>query len=212
MANKTAISKAVNTLIPSTTDEPISKKDLGYRAAKQRDGFGSLKAWGKAHVVGFPSDISKDDELEIKSGMQQRYAELKPAIEYGVVEGQYLPLSGLASRPKEVVKIGVEYAYSFTQQQFGKLKGENPNLHKVIKEVRDNTSTYVSNTYKELTKPESVKRERGASKDFDEFVKAWFDDTAKTRLVSAKARGDLTADDKRFSKAKVAFMTIWNAK
>lgn len=196
---------------PLTTTEPVSLKDLGYKSAQQRDGFGSLKAWAKAHVKGFPSDISKDDELEIKSGMQQRYAEIKGITEYGVVEGKYLPLASLASKPKEVVKIGVEYAYHYTQQQFGKLKGENPSLHAVVAEVRKATSTYVSNTYKDLTKPEGVKRERGASKDFDEFITAMFD-TAKTRLTSAKARGDLTADDKRFSKAKVAFMTIWNAK
>ena len=199
--------------VPVTTDEPVSLKDLGYKSAQQRDGFSSLKAWGKAHVKGFPSDVSKDDETEIKSGMQQRYAELKGITEYGVVEGKYIAMSELkGNRPKEVIKIGVEYAYHYTQQQFGKLKGENPELHKVVGELRKLTSTYVSNTYKELTKPESVKRERGATKDFDEFVVAWFNETAKQRLISGKARGDLTADDKRFSKAKVAFMTIWNAK
>lgn len=206
------MAKANSVVTPITTTEPVSLKDLGYKSAQQRDGFSNLKAWAKAHVKGFPSDVSKDDEGEIKSGMQQRYAELKGITEYGVVEGKYIPMSELSSRPKEVVKIGVEYAYSFTQQQFGKLKGDSPELHKVIGAIRALTSTYVSNTYKELTKPESVKRERGATKDFDEFVVAWFNETAKQRLISGKARGDLTADDKRFSKAKVAFMTIWNAK
>ena len=211
MANKTAINKAVETLIPSTTNEPQSLKDLGYKSAQHRDGFSNLKSWAKAHVKGFPSDISKDDENEIKSGMRQRYAEIKGITEYGVIEGKYIPMSQIHGKPLEIVKIGVEYAYSFTQQQFGKLKGENPSLHGVIFEIRKNTSTYVSNAFKDLTKPESVKRQRGASKDFDEFITAMFD-TAKTRLTSAKSRGDLTADDKKFSKAKVAFMTIWKAK
>ena len=206
------MANAKTVVTPVTTLDPVSLKDLGYKSAQQRDGFSSLKAWGKAHVKGFPSDVSKDDEAEIKSGMQQRYSELKGITEYGVVEGKYILLSELASKPKEVIKIGVEYAYHYTQQQFGKLKGENPELHKIVGELRKLTSTYVSNTYKELTKPESVKRERGATKDFSEFVEAWFNDTAKQRLISGKARGDLTADDKRFSKAKVAFMTIWNAK
>jgi hypothetical protein len=58
---------------------------------------------------------------------------------------------------------------------------------------------------------EGKERQRGANKDFVEFVEAWFKDTAPTRLKSASARGDSTADDKRFNEAKVAFMVKWNA-
>jgi hypothetical protein len=196
---------------PHTSDEPVNLKDLGYKVAKTGDGLKTLGAWAVAHIKGFPKDVSKEDEQAIKEGMRLRYSELKPTVEYGVVEGKYILLSELASKPKEVVKVGVEYAYSYTQQAFGKLKSDNPELHAIVKEWRNKTSDYVGNAYRTLVAnaTEKKKRERGASKDFDEFVLAWFDDTAKTRLVSAKARGDLTADDKLFSKAKVAFMTVW---
>ena len=45
--------------------------------------------------------------------------------------------------------------------------------------------------------------------DFGEFVEDWFKESAPTRLISAKNRGDKTADDKRWNEAKVAFMVKW---
>jgi hypothetical protein len=54
-------------------------------------------------------------------------------------------------------------------------------------------------------------RERTANKDFAEFVTAWMNDAAPTRLISAKNRGDASADTKKFNEAKVAFMVKWNA-
>jgi hypothetical protein len=54
-------------------------------------------------------------------------------------------------------------------------------------------------------------RERTANKDFAEFVTAWMNDAAPTRLISAKNRGDSSADTKKFNEAKVAFMVKWNA-
>jgi hypothetical protein len=50
---------------------------------------------------------------------------------------------------------------------------------------------------------------RTANKNFGEFIEHWFKEAAPTRLISAKNRGDKTADDKRWNEAKVAFMVKW---
>jgi hypothetical protein len=88
----------------------------------------------------------------------------------------------------------------------------------LIGKVRDKTSTYCSNRLAELkrvairlqkdaTGEESSTRK--ANKNFEEFVDDWFKDTAEDRLKTAKSRGDATADAKRFTNAKIAFMTKW---
>ena len=191
-----------------------SLENLGYTQAVSNDTLEDKAHEAIAKIPGFPETCPDESKAALVSGYRKRYAEKNPSETYAVIDGNYVLATPDMEKNKKVEKleIGVEYAYHYTQQQFGKLKGENPELHKIVGEIRKLTSTYVSNTYKELTKPESVKRERGATKDFSEFVEAWFNDTAKQRLISGKARGDLTADEKRFSKAKVAFMTIWNAK
>ena len=191
--------------------EPTSLSDLGYRVSKSLDTVGDYKAWAKAHIKGFPSDISKEDESAVKSGMQQRYSEIKPALEYGVVEGNYVLLSELASRPREVVKVGVEYAYSMSNQEFGKLREKNPGLHAILKEVRFKCSQYVSNAWNTLIK-ESKPRTRGTTDDFITwlFKDKGGIDTIRTRCKNAKVqRQDDTADPKKLEKAIIAFKVAY---
>ena len=191
--------------------EPTSLTDLGYKVSKSLDTVSDYRAWAKAHIKGFPADVSKEDEGQVKSGMQQRYSELKPAIEYGVVEGNYVLLSELASRPKEVVKIGVEYAFSMSNQEFGKMREKNPSLHGVIKEVRTNANKYVSNAWNTLIK-ESKPRNRSTTDDFITwlFKDKGGIDTIRTRCKNAKVqRQDDTADTKKLEKAIIAFKVAY---
>ena len=84
-----------------------------------------------------------------------------------------------------------------------------------MKTIREKTSTYCSNRLGDLKRAankilnEGKERNRGVNKDFGEFVEDWFKEIATARLVSAKNRGDKSADDKRFNEAKVAFMVKW---
>jgi len=97
------------------------------------------------------------------------------------------------------------------------LKNTQPALHALIDIVRQKCNTYCSNRLGDLKRAATIilnkdkPRERTANKDFAEFVLAWLNDTAPTRLISAKNRGDNSADSKKFNEAKVAFMVKWNA-
>jgi hypothetical protein len=136
------------------------------------------------------------------------------------VNGNYVTLETLGDQDVskvEQVTIGVEFAYSYTNQEFGKLKDENPQLHSLIKIVRDKCSTYCSNRLGELKRAgrkllnNGKDRERTANKSFDDYVNEWLKDTAPTRLKNAISRGNNSQGDaERFNKAVVAFKVVWN--
>ena len=117
----------------------------------------------------------------------------------------------------EKIEVGVAYAFSYSSQEFGKLKNTQPALHALIDDVRQKCNTYCSNRLGDLKRAATAilnkykHRERTANKDFAEVVLAWMNEAAPTRLISAKNRGDASADNKKFNEAKVAFMVKWNA-
>ena len=102
--------------------------------------------------------------------------------------------------------------------KFGRLKVDNPALHSLIKEPRAKVQRYISDTIKDMqtlgkkilaeqsgvaTKP------RAPNKSFGEKVAQHFSDM-RDQMISAKSKGDDTADEARFRKAVVAFNTVWN--
>jgi hypothetical protein len=148
-----------------------------------------------------------------------KFDALQPATMYAVIGGHYVLATQdhVTAKTVEKVEIGVAYAYSYSAQEFGKLANTNPALHALVKGIREKCSTYCSNRLGDLKRAatkllnEGKERQRGVNKDFYEFVEAWFKDTAPDRLKSAKNRGDMSADDKKFNEAKVAFMVKWKA-
>jgi hypothetical protein len=149
-----------------------------------------------------------------------KFNELNPANTYAVVNGNYVTLETLGDQDVskvEQVTVGVEFAYSYTNQEFGKLKDENPQLHSLIKIVREKCSTYCSNRLGDLKRAgrkllnNGKDRERTANKSFDDYVNEWLKDTAPTRLKNAIARkNNSQSDAERFNRAVIAFRVEWN--
>ena len=198
-----------------------SLKDSAYRQASATQTIESVARYCLDTVAGFPETISPEAKDELYNGYRMKFNELNPAQIYAVLDGVYANVEQLSEAPTdktERVIVGVEFAYSFTNQEFGKLKDENPQLHSLIKTVRDKCSTYCSNrlgdlkrTAKKLTN-DGKERERVANKTFDEFVDDWLKNIAPTRLRNAVSRrNNSDLDVKRFNEAVVAFRTIWNA-
>jgi len=198
-----------------------SLKDSAYRQASATQTIESVARYCLDTVAGFPETISPEAKDELYNGYRMKFNELNPAQIYAVLDGVYANVEQLSEAPTdktERVIVGVEFAYSFTNQEFGKLKDENPQLHSLIKTVRDKCSTYCSNrlgdlkrTAKKLTN-DGKERERVANKTFDEFVDDWLKNVAPTRLRNAVSRrNNSDLDVKRFNEAVVAFRTIWNA-
>ena len=196
-----------------------SLKDGAYRQASATQTIESVARYCLDTVAGFPETISPEAKDELYNGYRMKFNELNPAQIYAVLNGVYANVEQLSEAPSdktERVTVGVEFAYSFTNQEFGKLKDENPQLHSLIKTVRDKCSTYCSNrlgdlkrTAKKLTN-DGKERERVANKTFDEFVDDWLKNIAPTRLRNAVSRGNNSdLDIKRFNEAVVAFRTVW---
>ncbi len=204
--------------VEASTSVFTSLKDLGYQQAGNFEKSITMAQYALDNITGFPTDVPTEAKDSLYEGYRMKFNELQPAKMYAVINDHYVLASQehIEAKNVEKIEVGVAYAYSYSSQEFGKLANTNPALHALIKAVREKCSTYCSNRLSDLKRAaknilnRDKTRERTANKDFAEFVEAWFKDTAPDRLKSASARGDASADSKRFNEAKVAFMVKWN--
>lgn len=211
------------TAVELQSNEPANLEDLGFKHGSALKTVTHLAKWALDNVKGFPSNVSTDDVATVRKGYAHRWSLDHPATEYVVIEGNYLRASDLTDIPAkaERVRIGYDVAFSYTQQQAGKLKEtHSPEYHKLISEVRTDCNAYTSNCWGKLVSAgvtednlrKGVKKARTANLDFQEYL---YDDkkgifsAMQTRCKNAKAKGDMTADEKRLQKAIVAFNVAW---
>ena len=196
-----------------------SLKDSAFQQAGAAQTLEDVARYVLGLVPGVPKEIPSETRDELYEGYRMKFDTLKPVQTYAVINDHIVLATEEQKKTKnlEKIEIGVAYAFSYSSQEFGKLANTRPELHKLLKEIRDACNTYCSNRLGDLKRAATKiinngkDRQRGANKDFAEFVEAWFKDTAPDRLKSASARGDSTADSKRFNEAKVAFMVKWHA-
>jgi hypothetical protein len=192
-----------------------SIRDFGYSVAGKTDAVRADGAWALDNIKNFLGEPAKDDINELKEGFRLRYAANNPDVEYAVVDGNYIPKDQLPADAKvlESVKIGVAYAFSFTQQAYGALKNDDLKKYQIIQDLRDKVNKYTSGCLSDLKaaarkvekqrNPESSTR--AATLAFYDFVDKSFD-AWKQRCKSAEARGnDPTADSDALNAAIVAF-------
>ena len=193
-----------------------SLSDAAYKQAGAFEVTDSVAHFVISKAPTFPDDVPSEVKDELYKGYRQKFSQLKGVTQYAVI-GDHIVVATeehKANAKVEKIEIGVEYAFSYTSQEFGKLRNERPALHTIIAEVREKSATYCSNRLADLKravrkiKNAGVERQRTANKNFAEYIDKFFVDSLD-RLKSAKARGDNTADVDRFNKAKVAFMTAW---
>jgi hypothetical protein len=223
MSNKkTAL---VTSLEQANIINPTGLEDLGFKHGGALRTVKQLALWAIDNVKGFPESVSAEDVLSVRKGYLHRYALDNPSTEYIVIENKLckaddLVMSGIEIPAKaERRNIGVDYAFSFSSVEAGKLKesqSEPSNLYGIVKGIREPANKYTSNCWgklvtagKEAVKEKAgVKAERKANLDFFEFL---YDkdkgvlSLMQTRCKNAKAKGDATADEKKLSKAIIAF-------
>ena len=199
------------------TQTILSVKDLGYKQAVTGDVFRSQAKYALDNIAGFPEDVPEEAKSQLFEGYRLRLNENNPPVLYAVVDGNYVLATKEmeANKKVEKIKVGVDYAYSFSQQQFGQLKNEQPQLHALIKAWRDKSNKYCSNRLADLKRQartilnEGKQRERAPTVLFGERVIMVLDDL-KAKCKTAHARGDETANEKILREACVAFLTKWN--
>lgn len=193
-----------------------SLSDFGYNVAKRADAVRADGAWALDNIAGFPEDVPSDARVELYEGFRQRASELPKYAEviFGVVDGNYIPLSQLSGdAPKEQYKLNVAIAFSYSQQQIGAMKNDDPAKYRVTYELRDRVNKYCSGRLADLkVAAKKVLRERNpesqtraATLSFGEFVEKTLD-TLKTRCKTAETRGnDPSANSKALDQAIIAF-------
>jgi hypothetical protein len=199
-------------------DQITSLKDGAYKQAVANDRMRSVARYVMEQSKGFPETVADEVKEQLYDGYRLRFNEVNKPQTYAVVNDHYLLIDGsnpALENEKEKVVIGVDYCFAYSQQQYGKLKNENPYLHAIVKEWRDKVNTYCSNRLGDLKRQartilnENVKKERGATADFAKRLDEVFKDLA-VKCKNAKARGDETADEGRYATARQAFMTAWS--
>ena len=199
-------------------DQITSLKDGAYKQAVANDRMRSVARYVMEQSKGFPETVADEVKEQLYDGYRLRFNEVNKPATYAVVNDHYLLIDGsnpALENEREKVVIGVDYCFAYSQQQYGKLKNENPYLHAIVKEWRDKVNTYCSNRLGDLKRQartilnENVKKERGATADFAKRLDEVFKDLA-VKCKNAKARGDETADEGRYATARQAFMTAWS--
>lgn len=173
-----------------------SLKDASYQSCINKEKDASVAAYVLDQCPSFLDNPSEEVIAEIKAGHLLRHSEITEPKYY---TADFVPCS---ADTKGAMKYDIHTAMSYTQQQFGRLKNDDPKLHAVIGGIRKSFSTYSSNRMtdlktsvrKLLNERNGVKRERSATKDFAVWL-AELADTIKTRAKTAKARGDDTVND-----------------
>ena len=195
-----------------------SLKDLGYQQAGTGDSLDSQAEYALANITGFPEEISSEAREMVYGGYRLRHSERHPAKVYAVVSDHYVLATPeqVKNAKVEKIEVGVDYAFAFSSQEFGKLKNTNPALHGIIKTIRDDVGDYCSNRLGDLKRAckKILAKRNGTTTtrttlDFTESMTKIFD--AQTKSVKVKeAKRDTTANSAKYALAVKAFWTTYN--
>lgn len=181
-----------------------SAKDAAYSAAKASDTIADSAKFLHAMCPTFLEEIPQELANEIDEGLMLRKSEIKPAKVYSRIDGNLVE----SAKGKDKVEVSIFYAMSFTPQAFGALRNEDPMLHGILKEWRDDWSKYRSNRIgdikRAIRKMLEGPRTRGETTAFTKYVADTLDNMV-TRGKNAKARGDETVDLDLLSRQIAAF-------
>jgi hypothetical protein len=179
-----------------TTSEITSLKDASYQGCISSEKGINIGKFIYGKCPSFLEAIPDEVKAELESGQMLRYHELHPAQHY---TKDWVPCD---PDTKGSHKVDINVVMSFSSQEFGKWKGEDPIRHGIHKSVRDDWSTYKSNRMGDLRRYvkqyidmlNGKSKTRASTKDFAVWLKEEID-TIKSRAKTAKARGDTTVDD-----------------
>lgn len=192
----------------------INFKNIGYELAKNVDAKNTLARSVVSEYPDFDENVSDIAKEQLYMGFQLRYAENNPDIKKGYVfkDNGYIPVDDatFSAFKGDKFQVSIGAVMSYTSQAFGAMRTKNPNLHSLIKPIRDKVNTYCSNRMKDLIKAvkdiknEGKPKNRGATNSYDVTITEWLDNLPK-KCKNALARGDDTANEKKTLSAIGAF-------
>lgn len=222
--------KLVNALEQGAVVSVKNLQDLAIQHGSALDRVEALAIWGLDNIKGFPEKMSAEDTEQLQLGYRQKYSQKNPAVDYAVVEGNYLKVSDCQIQGIEIpknaerVSYGVDFAFSFNPNEVGRLKDTHGefiyNLVSGKQGIRTKCNKYVSNTLGKLIaegiKQENIRKgikvERKPNLDFADWLYSEKGPikTMQQRAVNQEAKKIITKDDvKRLSQAIIAFNVAW---
>jgi hypothetical protein len=207
----------------SAFDEFVSLKDAAYKQALAGDKAESMvlstARYTRLHHPNWPHDKDEVVDNLLTEGYLLRFAETKKGAprEYGYVDGNYINVTELATKPKGTDVLTVAYSVGLSNYDYRMI--DNPDKKAVVALIRDEAKTYVSGNkgrlikkLEEIDNPEKSKEKKRA--DNKTFRKHWEDlfekGEAKVRL--AAKLGDPDADSATYNEAVAAFWLVMNRK
>ena len=216
MNAKTKTAVAVDAIIPT------SIKDAAYKFARAGETSASIARYIVDNDPSFPDEVSKELKADLNAGFMLRATELWGDEFYKLGDGgTYIPMGNSIVlknvAPEKSIRVGLSYCFAMSQQEFGQLKNKDPQLHGIVKPMRDKFSKYSHNNIAALKLAarallnDGKSRERGATKNFTEALTDMFESFDK-RVKNAEARSDETASPVQFRVARDAFWSAYNKK
>ena len=212
--------------------EPTSLKDAGYRIARIGEGSRNVAMYMVSQFPDFANDPKVNNHKEIRhdlgEGYKMRAHELRGQSYYIVSKdtGAWLQLANTLQpdwsdkvkkakeEKREVHILNVHVASGYSQQEFGRMKSENPEQYKAVKAWRDywrgyehNKNADLESAVRKLFKEQSGEKTTRTTMNFVDSANKVFDAWEKSVKVK-QDRGDETADPVRFRMARDAF---WKA-
>ena len=201
--------------------EFVSLKDAAYKQAAgfetNNDTLNSVAYYVRSHNPNYPQE--KDEALDnlLAEGYLLKLSETKrgQAREFGYVDGNYVDVSLLASKPKHTEVLTIAYATGLSNYDYRKL--DNPDKKAVVQQIREMASTYISQRkaalhkkLDEINNPEKAKKRA----DNKTFRKHWEDvfEAGEKKVKIAVKLGDPDANPAKYNAAVAAFWQVMNAK
>jgi hypothetical protein len=201
--------------------EFVSLKDAAYKQAAgfetNNDTLNSVAHYVRMTSPNYPHDKDEVIDTMLAEGYLLKLSETKRGAprEFGYVDGNYVDVSLLASKPKSVEVLTIAYATGLSNYDYRKL--DNPDKKAVVQQIRDMASTYISQRkaalhkkLDEIDNPEKAKK-RGDNKTFRKHWEDAFENGEKKVKIAVKL-GDPDADPALYNEAVAAFWAVMNRK
>jgi hypothetical protein len=216
MNAKTKTAMAVDAIMPT------SVKDAAYKFARAGETSASIARYIMDNDSSFPDEVSKELKADLNAGFMLRATELWGDQFYKLGDGgTYIPMGNSIElknvAPEKSIRIGLSYCFAMSQQEFGQLKNKDPQLHSIVKPMRDKFSKYSHNNIVALKLAartlmnDGKSKARTGNKNFVDALIEMFA-TYDKRVLNAEARLDATASPINYRMAKDAFWTAYNKK
>jgi hypothetical protein len=194
--------------------------ELGFAQAETGDALTAHAQTAIGLIVGFPDNVPDEARASLYAGYRKRWDVKHPAKVYAVIDGNYVEATADMVKNKKVekVEIGMHHIFSYTQQEFGKLKVSQLALYSLMQPIRGAINDYCQGALADLKKKarEILKKDnptpRAPNLDFAEWLtdpKKGVIPAMREKCKNSKRRGDATADEARLNEAVIAFLAKW---